>query len=208
MYLRLIQILINMPELILLFIILIITSTIFWIFKLPLEIMIYILLFIFWITLINLITKLPLFCAPFVISNKSKIDTITKLVNLLGKNKIIYEPWCWDGRIIRKMALLWVKKAIWYEISIPLIIYAKIINFINYLKWQKSLPTISYWNIWTLDYTKADIIICYIKSKWMEKFEKDIWPKLKKWSYVISNTFEMKWIKIHLEENKVFVYKK
>ena len=192
-----------MPEFILLFVSLIIISTIFWIFKFPIENMKLILWFIFLITLINLVSKIPYLSAPFVISKISKIDIIIDLINSWNhwsksKNKTIYELWFWDWRIIRKIALNKNNKTIGYD--------SKLINFINYIKWEKNLPQIKYWNIWKQDYKNADIIICYLTSKAMKEFKNKIWNNLKKWTCVISSSFKMKWVNYSIEKWAVYLY--
>ena len=136
---------------------------------------------------------------PFVPSTKKRHLDMIKLAKL-KKSDVIYDLGCGDGRLVFKSAKH-VKKAIGYELNIPLYLFGKI-KQIFYRNAE-----IRYGNIWKQDYSDANVIYCYLLPASMQRFAKEIWPKLKKGTRVISNSFEMHDLKPVEKLEKVFLYK-
>lgn len=137
---------------------------------------------------------------PFVPSARRRHKTMIKLADLTG-DEIAYDLGCGDGRLVFS-ASRHAKKAIGYDLSIPLVLYGKIISFF----YPKS--SIRFGNIWKQDYSDADIIFCYLLPNAMKQFHKKIWPKLKPGTRVISNAFQIHEVKPKEVEDKVYVYER
>ena len=138
--------------------------------------------------------------APFIPTNKKRILKMIRL-GRFKKNDIVYELGCGDGRIIRKVSSLNVKKAVGYEFSIPTYIFAKIRKFLS-----GSTEEILYGNFWNVDFSDADAIICFLFAGPMARFEKEIWPKLKSGTRLISNEFIMPGCTPAKVDGQVYLY--
>jgi SAM-dependent methyltransferase len=135
---------------------------------------------------------------PFVPSARKRHKTMLKLANLKDSD-IVYDLGCGDGRLVFSASKN-VKKAIGYDLSIPLILYGKL-NSLFYPRAQ-----IQFGNIWKQDYKDATVIFCYLMPNAMKQFHKDVWPNLKKGTRVISNAFEIHDLKPLKKEDKVYLY--
>ncbi len=157
-----------------------------------------------WILVFVSIFLIPGFYAmvtsgPYVPSSKKRHRLMLKLAEITSKD-IVYDLGCGDGRLVFQAAKF-AKKAIGYELSIPLVIYGNIKKILTFSK-----ANIGFANIWKKDYQDANVIFCYLLPKAMKQFYKEVWPKLKPGTRVISNAFPMQDIKPDLKEGKVYVY--
>lgn len=118
----------------------------------------------------------------------------------LKKTDVAYDLGCGDGRLVF-WAAKFCKKAIGYELSIPLFLFGKIRELFNGKNAQ-----ICYGNIWKQDYNDANVIFCYLLPKAMKQFYKEVWPKLKPGTKVISNAFQIHEVKPTKKEGKVYLY--
>lgn len=137
---------------------------------------------------------------PFVPSNRKRQKTMLKLANLTGE-EVVYDLGCGDTRFLRASAPK-AKKAIGYELSIPLVLFGKLLNAFNpkiEVQWK---------SIWKQDYKDADVIFCYLLPKTMDRFYTDIWPDLKPGTRVISNAFQVKEVEPIKVEEKVYLYER
>lgn len=137
---------------------------------------------------------------PFVPSSKNRHRTMLKLADL-DPTDIVYDLGCGDGRLIFQSAKL-CKKAIGYELSIPLYLFGKIRQIFS-----RRNVKIRYGNIWKQNYKDADVIFCYLLPKAMKQFYKEVWPNLKKGTRVVSNAFQIHEIKPIKKEGKVYLYR-
>jgi SAM-dependent methyltransferase len=137
---------------------------------------------------------------PFVPSSRKRHKAMLSLASLKSDD-IVYDIGCGDGRLIFQSAPH-VKKAIGYELSIPLVLFGKIRSLFSSHK-----ARIRFGDIWKQDYKDADVIFCYLLPGSMKKFYKEIWPKLKPGTRVISNAFQIHDLKPIEEEDKVYLYK-
>lgn len=136
---------------------------------------------------------------PFVPSNRKRHKAMISLADLTD-NDILYDIGCGDGRLVFSAAP-YVKKAIGYELSIPLYLFAKLKSLF------KKRSEIRYGNIWKQDYKDADVIFCYLLPASMKRFYKEIWPTLKPGTRVISNAFQIHDLKPAKKDDKVYLYK-
>ena len=136
---------------------------------------------------------------PFVPSSRKRHKTMLDLADLTPDDTA-YDLGCGDGRLVFQAAK-YAKKAIGYELSIPLYLFGKIRELFN-----PKNAHIRYGNIWKQDYKDADVIFCYLLPKSMKRFYKEIWPKLKPGTRVISNAFQIHYVKPLKKEGRVYLY--
>jgi len=135
---------------------------------------------------------------PFVPSARKRHKTMIKLAKL-SKKDTVYDLGCGDGRLVFSSSKH-VKKAIGYDLSIPLVLYGKILSLFY------SKASIHFGNIWKQNYSDADVIFCYLLPNAMKQFYKEVWPKLKPGTRVISNAFQIHEVKPKQVDNKVYLY--
>lgn len=135
---------------------------------------------------------------PFVPSARKRHKIMLKLANLSSKD-VVYDMGCGDGRLVFSASKV-AKQAIGYDLSIPLVLYGKLLS----LFYPRS--SIRFGNIWKQDYNDATVIFCYLLPNAMVHFHKDVWPTLKKGTRVISHAFAIHELKPLMEEDKVYLY--
>ncbi len=140
--------------------------------------------------------------APFVPSMNKAIEGMLKLGKFKGTDRVV-DIGCGDGRVIRRIARGKVKEAVGYELSIPTFLLARLRTF-----FAGGKEKIRFGNFWHQDLSKYDVIVCFLLIEAMTNFEKDIWPKLKKGTRVISNAFKLRGVKITAEKDGVYLYVK
>jgi hypothetical protein len=136
---------------------------------------------------------------PFVPSARKRHKTMLKLAALKSSD-IVYDLGCGDGRLVFSASKL-AKKATGYDLSIPLVLYGKLVS----LFYPKA--SIRFGNIWKQNYDDATVIFCYLLPNAMVHFHKEVWPKLKKGTRVVSNSFEIHSLKPLKTEDKVYLYR-
>ncbi|MFC1732436.1 class I SAM-dependent methyltransferase [candidate division KSB1 bacterium] len=136
---------------------------------------------------------------PFVPSSRKRHKTMLDLADLKPTD-VVYDLGCGDGRLIFR-SVKFCKKAIGYELSIPLYLFGKMRQLFN-----PKTAQIRYGNIWKQDYKDANVIFCYLLPNAMKQFYKEVWPTLKPGTRVISNAFQMHEIKPTKKEKKVYLY--
>lgn len=137
---------------------------------------------------------------PFVPSSRKRHLTMIDLAKL-KKSDVVYDLGCGDGRLVFHAAKK-AKKAIGYELSIPLYLFGKIAQLFH------PRASIRYGNIWKQDYTEGTVIFCYLLPKAMKQFYSEVWPALKPGTRVISNAFQIHDIQPVKQEDKVYLYQK
>ncbi len=140
--------------------------------------------------------------APFVPTGKKEREIILRLGKFTKKD-VVVDLGCGDGRVIRDIAEKGVKKAIGYEYSFPTYLFAL---------WRKlragTSEKIIFADFWKRDFSEVNKIVCFLLVDSMQRFEREIWPKLEKGTVVISHAFRMKGIEPVAVEGSVIVYKK
>jgi len=137
--------------------------------------------------------------APFVPSARNRRKTMMKLAKITNVD-IVYDLGCGDGRIVFEASKK-AKKAVGYDLSIPLILWGKLRKLLSYPKAE-----IHFGNIFKQNFSNADVIFCYLLPGAVKNFHKSIWPTLKIGTRVVCNGFPIKNIKETNSENKVYLY--
>lgn len=140
--------------------------------------------------------------APFVITRSRQMQSMLKLGRFSARDRVV-ELGCGDGRIIRAVSAKGVKEAIGYEFSLPTYLWAKVLSFI-----KRKGESIEFANFWKKDFSKVDVVMCFLLQDAMNGFEKKIWPKLNRGTRVVSNTFKLKGVKPVAVEEGVYLYVK
>jgi len=117
----------------------------------------------------------------------------------LSDADVVYDLGCGDGRLVFSASKL-AGKAKGYDLSIPLVLYGKLISLFY------PRAEIRFGNIWKQNYDDATVIFCYLMPNAMTQFHKEVWPKLKKGTRVISNAFPIHELKPKQKEDKVYLY--
>lgn len=138
--------------------------------------------------------------APFLPSHNHRILAMLELSGL-KKSDVVVDLGCGDGRILRHFAKKGAKKLLGYEFSLPTYVFAKI-------RCASSPVKIVFADFWKKDLSDANVVICFLMDKAMQRFEREIWPKLKKGTRILSNDFVMKNVKVDKQERRVFLYVK
>lgn len=159
-----------------------------------------------WIFIPIVVLLLPGFYAaftsgPFVPSARKRHQAMLRLATLKSSD-VVYDLGCGDGRLVFAAAKT-VKKAIGYELSIPLYLFGVIRAALS-----RSKGVIRFGDIWKQNYGEATVIFCYLLPKAMQRFHVEIWPTLKPGTVVISNAFPIHALAPVAEEEKVFVYRR
>lgn len=138
--------------------------------------------------------------APFVGSSKKRMETMFEFAKL-KKNDRVADLGCGDGRVVYAVADKGVKYSVGYEFSLPTYFYA-----LWKKKKEKRKGEIKFKNFWKEDFSKFDVLICFLLGKTMDRFARDVWPKLKKGTRVISNEFIIEALEPDRAKNRVYLY--
>jgi len=82
-------------------------------------------------------------------------------------------------------------------------LFARFLTF-----FRRGKAKIVYGNFWKKDLTKFNKIFCFLFDRSMEKFEREVWPNLKKGTIVISNEFKMPSVKPKKVLDRIYLYEK
>lgn len=137
--------------------------------------------------------------APSVPTPAHIMEKMFKLARIKA-GETVYDLGCGDGRLVFK-AVDHKAKAIGFELSLPVYVYAKILSFFRG-------GSIRLRNFWRQDLSDADVIFCYLLTDSMQTFKKRIWPTLKPGTRVISHAFAMKGIEPVKQIDNVRLYVK
>jgi SAM-dependent methyltransferase len=121
--------------------------------------------------------------APFIPSSEKTTEKMINFANI-QKNEIVFDLGCGDGRLVFSAAKK-TENAFGVEISRIVFLIAKLRKF-----FLKEKGTILLGSLWNVDLKNADIIFLYLLPPMMQKFEKEIYPLLKKGTRIISHGFK------------------
>ncbi|MFH1012245.1 MAG: hypothetical protein V1760_00665 [Candidatus Peregrinibacteria bacterium] len=136
---------------------------------------------------------------PFVPSGRKRHQTMLKLAKL-NPSDTVYELGA-GGFGLTFAAAKISKKSIGYEISIPLVLFAKLKKLVI-----RSKAKVRLGSIWNQNYSDADVLFCYLMPHSMKRVYKEIWPQLKPGTRLITNAFRIHDLKPITQENSVYVY--
>lgn len=145
--------------------------------------------------------------APFVPSGKK---TVQKMIDFaeIQENETVFDLGCGDGRLVFAAAKK-TNNAFGVEISRIVFFLARFRQFLF-----KEKGKLIRGSLWDIDLKNADVIFLYLLPPMMQKFEIDVYPKLKKGTRIISHGFKFPTLfpKNILEENgrhgKILKYQK
>jgi SAM-dependent methyltransferase len=137
---------------------------------------------------------------PYVPTTKERVQLMMKLAGVQPGDKA-FDLGCGDGRLVFAAGKLGAD-AVGYELSVPTFLIAKVrsLFFPN--------SSIRFGNYTKRGYRDADAIFCFLLSKPMEDFYREIWPTLKPGCRVVSNTFPIKPLTADCEEKGTYLYVK
>lgn len=136
--------------------------------------------------------------APFIPSSKKTLERMMRLAKI-KRGDIVYDLGCGDGRLVFASTKAGAK-AVGYELSPPTFLYAKVRSLFH------PGSKIEYKNFWTQDYSKADVLFCYLLTSTMQTFKHKVWPTLKPGCRVVSHAFKMLDVPVREQEGNVVVY--
>lgn len=158
---------------------------------------VYVVIVVLWLPdLLLALRKSP----PFVPTFKRDARTMLQLATI-RPGETMYDAGCGDGRLVFAAAAVGAK-AIGYEYSIPVFLYAWLRSFFH------RNATIRYGDMWKQRYDDADIIFCYLLPDIMKQFEEIIWPQLKPGCRVVSHAFRLKNVAPAVTEKGIHLYVK
>ena len=138
--------------------------------------------------------------APFVRSDDKRMAAILKLGDFKREDRVC-DLGCGDGKLLRAIAREGVEDVCGYEFSIPTFLLAWV-----WAKFSKLRYVVFYANFWNRDLSGHNKIVCFLMHGAMDRFEKEIWPRLSKGTCVIANEFGMKGVKADKEDARVYLY--
>jgi len=125
--------------------------------------------------------------APFFPTPLTAVDKMLALAKIKPGEKV-YDLGAGDGRLIIKAAQEYHAQAIGFEISPPVFVYAKILNFI-----KKTPPDarLIFKDSRSVDFSEADVVVIFLlpdplKDFWKTKLEKELRPGARVISYAFS----------------------
>jgi len=123
--------------------------------------------------------------APFVPTQMPQVDRMLKAVPLKPGMKL-YDLGSGDGRLVHKAAKEYKVDAVGYEFSPIIWLWAKFLSI-----FWRTKAKLKYGNFWHKDLSDADVIVCYLLPKAMKRMHKEIFPKLKSGTYIVSHAFSL-----------------
>lgn len=137
--------------------------------------------------------------APYVPTLKKNANTMLKLADI-RKGMKVYDLGAGDGRLVERAAKKGAN-AIGYEISFALFVFFWLKKAIFMRKGR------IYWgSIWSKDMSDADVIMCFLMPRAMERFEKKKFGTMKRGARLVSNIFPLPNTKAEKTENGVYLY--
>jgi SAM-dependent methyltransferase len=125
--------------------------------------------------------------APFLPTPPDAVDKMLALAKIKPGEKV-YDLGAGDGRLIIKATQKYRAQAIGFEISPPVFVYAKILNF---LKKTPNSARLLFKDSRLVDFSEADVVVIFLlpdplKDFWKSKLEKELRPGARVLSYAFS----------------------
>lgn len=116
---------------------------------------------------------------PYVPTDRQTLSRMLKFADIQAGETVV-DLGCGDGRLARAAARQGAR-AIGYELSIHLYLIARMMGGAE-IRCQ---------NFWKADLREADVIFIFLEKRFMPRFEREIWPRLKPGCRVVSNAFPL-----------------
>lgn len=125
--------------------------------------------------------------APYVPTKTKMVQEILKEAKL-KKGQIFIEPGCGDGRVTRMAAEDYGVKAIGFDVNLFLILYARMISWIN------KIPNTEFRveNLFKYDFSQANVVFLFLLPETLEKLANKLKKECQKNTLVISHGFKIK----------------
>jgi len=123
--------------------------------------------------------------APFVPSQMPQVRRMLKAIPLKPGMKL-YDLGAGDGRLVHTASKDYKVNAVGIEYSPLVWLWSKLIS-----PFWRSKAHLRYGNFWKKDISDADVIVCYLLPGPMKRMKKEIFPKLKKGTYIVSHAFSI-----------------
>ncbi|MGC9779746.1 MAG: class I SAM-dependent methyltransferase [Candidatus Heimdallarchaeota archaeon] len=143
--------------------------------------------------------------APYSPTRMEKVHNMLKLTNLKS-GELIYDLGCGDGRILITAARHFNAQAVGIEIDPFRYLWCQFL--ISILRLRKKVRVL-YGNLFTLDISEADVVVCYLLQKTNDKLEDKLKEELQSNSRIVSNKFLFSSLTaIHKDSDQgIYVYK-
>ncbi len=137
--------------------------------------------------------------APYVPTLKKNANTMLKLADI-KKGMKVYDLGAGDGRLVERAAKKGAN-AVGYEISFALFVFFWLRKAVFMRKGK-----VIWGSIWRKDISDADIVMCFLMPRAMERFEKKKFGTMKKGARLVSNIFPLPNTKAEKTEKGVYLY--
>ena len=127
--------------------------------------------------------------APFVPTPLPRVRKMLELAKIEPGDKV-YDLGCGDGRLVHLASREKQAKAVGFELSPPIWLWAKIAQ-----PFWNSKAKIKFRNFYKQDISDADVIFCYLMPETLKKFQKEL-GKLKKGTRIVSYAFKIPELKL------------
>ena len=143
--------------------------------------------------------------APWFPTRMKKVREMLSLLNI-QPNELVYDLGCGDGRFIIRAVRKYEAKAVGIEINIFLYLWCQFL--ITILGLRRKVKVL-YGNLFKLDLSNADIVICYLLQETNDKLEDKLLNELKPSARIISNSFLFNKIPVVSEntDKKIYIYR-
>ncbi|HMS92041.1 MAG TPA: hypothetical protein PJ993_01000 [Candidatus Saccharibacteria bacterium] len=139
------------------------------------------------------------FGAPYVPTRQLDIEAIFEDIKPMGVSSFV-DLGSGDGKLVLHAAKLGYN-ATGYEIN-PILWVISSYRIRNYKN-----ARIVFRNMWSADVSKADLVFCFLASKYMQKLETKLSKEMHKGSTLASYVFELPSKKKSFKHNNTFFYR-
>ncbi len=136
---------------------------------------------------------------PPIPTRRKEQDIIFALAQL-RPGQVFYDLGAGDGRLVHAAATVHRAKAFGWEIN----------TVVGAIAWLRNIgvANITIGDLWKAPVSKADVVVTFLMPSVMQRVEKEIWPKLKSGTRLISNAFPLPTVKPTEVQGWVYLYEK
>lgn len=141
--------------------------------------------------------------APWLPTRLKKVHKMLTLAKV-QPNEVVYDLGCGDGRVLVMAARKFGAKAVGIEIDLFRYLWCQFL--ITILGLRKKVKII-YGDLFEIDISKADVVICYLLQSTNDKLEEKLIRELPPTTRIVSNTFIFHSLpKLAMDESAIYVY--